>query len=224
MKILIVEDSVDVLSALKKGFKLMKVISDHCKNGAEGLMKLKEQEYDLAVLDLMLPDMRGETILKEIKDSGIRTPIVILTANTDVHKKAALLEMGAEDFIQKPFTFEELFARIQAILRRIHNNIPTEYIKVGGLELLPDKRSALLNGEEIQLKGKEYNLLEYLMKHPDQVITRQTLMEKVWGYSTSILTNTVDAYMYKLRRKIDKDPKNKVIKTVHGVGFMLTSE
>lgn len=223
MKILIVEDSVDVLNALKKSFKNKKVITDHCTNGLEGLKKLKENEYDLAILDLMLPELRGEEILKEVKALGVKTPLLVLTANTDVRKRAKLLEGGAEDFIQKPYTFEELYARVQAILRRIQNSIPTEYLKVADLQLLPERRMALLDGKEIELKGKEYSLLEYLMCHPDQVISRQTLMEEVWDYSAAVLSNTVDAYMYKVRQKIDKNSKKKMIKTIHGVGFMLNS-
>lgn len=223
MKILIIEDSVDVLTALRKSFRNKKVITDHCTNGAEGLEKLKKNGYDLAILDLQLPDMRGEEILKKVKSLGIEIPLLILTANTDVQKRAKLLEIGAEDFIQKPFTFEELFARIQAILRRIRNSIPTEYLKVGDLELVPEKRLAIKGGHEIQLRGKEYNLLEYMMRHPDQVVSRQTLMEEVWDYSASVLSNTVDAYMYKVRQKIDKGAKKKMIRTIHGVGFMLNS-
>lgn len=224
MKLLIVEDSVDVLNALKNGFKNKNVITEHCRTGSEGLKKLKENDYDLAILDLMLPELRGEEILEKVKAANIQTPLLILTANDNVHKKAKLLEGGAEDFIQKPFTFDELFARIQAILRRIKNKIPTEYLKVGELELIPEEREALKAGKRIELKGKEYSLLEYLMKHPDQVISRQTLMEEVWDYSSSVLSNTVDAYMYKLRQKIDNDAKKRLIKTVHGVGFMLSSK
>lgn len=224
MKLLIVEDSVDVLNALKNGFKNKNVITEHCRTGLEGLKKLKENEYDLAILDLALPEIRGEEILEKVKAANIQTPLLILTANDNVLKKAKLLEGGAEDFIQKPFTFDELFARIQAILRRIKNKIPTEYLKVGDLELIPEEREALKAGKRIELKGKEYSLLEYLMKHPDQVISRQKLMEEVWDYSSSVLSNTVDAYMYKLRQKIDNNPKKRVIKTVHGVGFMLSSK
>ncbi len=223
MKVLIIEDSVDVLNALGKGFKDKKVVTDHCKTGKAGLEKLKANDYDIAILDLMLPDLRGEEVFKQAKAQKVKTPILILTASTDVHKKTNLLEAGAEDFIEKPFTFAELYARIQAILRRINQSAPTEYIKVGHLELLPEKRAVLVSGKDVELKGKEYGLLEYLMKHPDQVVSRQELMEKVWGYSATVLTNTIDAYMYKLRQKVDKDPENKLITTVHGIGFMLVS-
>lgn len=224
MKILIIEDSVDVLNALRKSFRNRKVITDHCASGEDALKKLKSQHYDLAILDLALPDMRGEDILKEVKSLNIQIPLLILTANTDVKKRAKLLEVGAEDFIQKPFTFDELYARIQAILRRVQNSVPTEYLKIGDLELIPERRMAIKNGKEIELKGKEYNLLEYMMRHPNQVITRQTLMEEVWDYSASVLSNTVDAYMYKVRQKIDKGSTHKMIKTVHGVGFILNAE
>lgn len=223
MKILIIEDSVEVLNALQKGFKDKKVIADHCKTGQEGVQKIKENDYDLVILDLMLPDKSGEEILKETKASEKDMSFLILTAQSDVEKKAELLNMGAEDFIQKPFTFDELFARIQAILRRFSNSIPTEYLKIGDLELVPERRVAIKDGRTIELRGKEYSLLEYLMRHPDQVVSRQTLMEEVWDYSASVLSNTVDAYMYKVRQKIDSDPKNRMIKTVHGVGFMLES-
>jgi len=223
MKILIIEDSVDVLNALKKGFKDKKVMADHCKNGTEGVAKLKENSYDLVILDLMLPDISGEEILKKAKEMSPETHFLILTAQSDVNKKAELLDIGAEDFMQKPFTFDELYARIQAILRRLHGSLPTEYLKIGDLELVPERRVAIKSGKTIELRGKEYSLLEYLMRHPDQVISRQILMEEVWDYSASVLSNTVDAYMYKVRQKIDNDPKNRMIKTVHGVGFILES-
>ena len=224
MKILIVEDNTTILTALKQGFKYKNVITDHCTDGLEGMEKLKNNTYDLAILDLELPGMRGEEIVKQGKGMKIRTPLLILTASKDIETKAMLLEAGADDYMEKPYSFEELYARMMAILRRSEKSFPSEYLVIDDLEILPEKRIARRGKREIDLRGREYDLLKYLMCHPNQVISRSTLMEEVWGYSTSVLSNTVDTHISSLRSKIDKDFKKKLIKTIHGVGYMLEAD
>jgi two-component system, OmpR family, response regulator len=128
--------------------------------------------------------------------------------------------VGADDYMEKPYSFEELYARIMAILRRSGQVFPSEYLTIEDLELVPDKRAALREKKDLKLRGKEYELLKYLMSHPNAVINRNTLMEEVWGYSNSVSSNTVDAHISSLRNKLDKGHSKKFIKTVHGVGYM----
>ena len=224
MKILIVEDNTTIFTALRQGFKCKNVITDHCTDGLEGMEKLKNNTYDLAIIDLELPGMRGEEIVKQGKEMKIRTPLLILTASKDVETKAMLLEAGADDYMEKPYSFEELYARMMAILRRSEKYFPSEYLIIEDLEIIPEKRIAKRGKKEIDLRGREYDLLKYLMCHPNQVISRSTLMEEVWGYATSVLSNTVDTHISSLRSKIDKDFKKKLIKTIHGVGYMLEAD
>ena len=224
MKILIIEDNITILTALKQGFKYKSVVVDHCTDGKEGYYKLTHDIYDLAVIDLQLPGMRGEEIVKQAKAEGLRTPILVLTSSRDVKIKAMLLEAGADDYMEKPYSFEELYARIMAILRRSKIGFPSEYLVIEDLELLPEKRKAKRAGKEIDLRGKEYDLLKYFMAHPNTIISRTTLMEDVWGYSTSMLSNTVEAYISSLRAKLDKGFEKKFIKTIHGAGYMLEAD
>ncbi|MDH5597194.1 MAG: response regulator transcription factor [Candidatus Peregrinibacteria bacterium] len=224
MKVLIIEDNPNVLAALSQGLKYKSVIAENSTDGDDGLEKLIKKSYDLAILDLDLPGKDGEEILKAAKLQGVQTPILILTANEDVTTRTRLLEAGAEDFISKPYSFEELFARMKAILRRSASSFPSEYLASGDLELLPERRMAVRGDQKIELRGKEYELLSYLMSHPNKIITRQTLMEEVWGYATSVLSNTVDAHISNLRNKIDKGFEKKLIKTVHGLGYMFDTE
>ena len=224
MKILIIEDNISVLNALQQGFKYKHVITDQALDGSEGLKMLNDHFYDLAIIDLYLPGVDGEKIIKKARELGIKTPILVLTASKDIDTKTRLLEAGVDDYVEKPYSFEELFARITAILRRSKQNFPSEYLKIEDLELLPDKRIAVRAGKKIPLRGKEYELLKYFMNHPNTVVNRQTLMEKVWGYSTSVLSNTVDAHVSNLRQKIDKGFRKTLIKTIHGIGYMMTTE
>jgi len=224
MRILIIEDNLTILKALKQGFKYKNVTTDHCENGISGFKKLVENTYDIAIIDLDLPGMRGEEIINGITKMGIKTPLMVLTGNREIGTKTMLLDLGAEDYIEKPYSFEELYARIMAILRRSIESFPSEYLVIIDLEILPEKRLAKRGGKEIDLRGKEYDLLKYFMCHPNKVISRNTLMEEVWGYATSIPSNTVDAHISSLRNKIDKGFDKKLIKTVHGIGYMLVSD
>ena len=224
MKILIIEDNVTILTALKQGFKYKSVVVDHCTDGKEGYDKLTCNLYDLAVIDLELPGMRGEEIVRKAKRKSIRTPLLVLTSSRDVKTKTMLLEAGVDDFMEKPYSFEELYARMMAIIRRSRIGFPSEYLVIEDLELLPEKRKAVRSGREIDLRGKEYDLLKYFMAYPNKVISRPVLMEDVWGYTASTLSNTVDAYVSNLRVKLDKGFEKKLIKTIHGVGYMMEAD
>lgn len=224
MKVLVIEDDLSVQKALERGFQSKSVMAGFARDGKEALQKLSSQTYDVLVVDLMLPHVNGERIIEKVRSVGIRTPVLVLTAYRKPETKARLLNLGADDFLEKPFSFEELYARICAILRRLSRGMLTEHLKIGELELLPEKRVAVREGKMISLRGKEYNLLEHFMRHPDQILSHQQLMEKVWGYSTSILSNTVASHISTLRQKIDKDFENSYIRTIHGAGYMFCSE
>ena len=224
MKILIIEDNTNVVNALKQGLKYKSVVADHCMDGRVGLRALEEKFYDLCILDLGLPGMNGEDILKKAKKEKVTTPFLVLTASDDIETKTRLLEEGAEDYVEKPYSFEELYARIMAIMRRSSKSFPSEHLEIEDLRILPEKRMAMRDGKEVMLRGKEYDLLKYLMCHPNKVLSRHTLMEDVWGYSTSVLSNTVDAHISNLRNRIDKGYDKKFIKTIHGIGYMFVHE
>ena len=209
-----------VQKALVRGFREKSVVTDSVRDGKEALTRISKNNYDLAVIDLMLPNINGEDIIRKIREVGMRLPVLVLTAFRGVHVKARLLEAGADDFLEKPFSFEELYARISAILRRSHNSELTENIRAGELELIPERKIIKRGDKEITLRAKEFALLAYFMKNPNRILSRQAIMENVWGYSTSILSNTVDSHIFTLRRKIDKGHSKKHIKTVHGSGYM----
>jgi DNA-binding response OmpR family regulator len=223
MKILFIEDNPNILRSMRLEFKHRGVVAELCSNGSDGIKKLKENAYDLAIIDLGLPDKDGETVIMEARASKVVTPLLVLTAQRSLETKTRLLNLGVDDYMEKPYSFDELYARIMAILRRSSRSFPSEYLKVGVLELIPEKRTAVRKGKKIHLRGKEYELLKYFMRHPDVVISRQTLSEEVWGYSITTFSNTVDTHIASLRSKIDKGFDKKLIKTVHGLGYMLIS-
>lgn len=224
MKVLVIEDDLAVQKALARGFQSKSAIAEFARDGKEALTMVADKNYDVLVVDLMLPHINGERIIEKIRSVGIKTPALVLTAYRKPETKARLLNLGADDFLEKPFSFDELYARISAIIRRLNRGMLTKNVAIGDLELIPEKRMAVRSGKEILLRGKEYYLLEYLMQHSDQILSYQSLMENVWGYSANILSNTVASHISSLRRKIDKDFETAFIRTVHGVGYMFCSE
>jgi DNA-binding response OmpR family regulator len=222
MRILIIEDNRGIRNFLSQGFRYKNYICDEAINGKEGLKKILSNNYDLAIVDLMLPELNGEKVIDQARQIGIMIPIIVLTVVQDLQTKTRLLEMGVDDFVEKPFSFEELYARVNAILRRHKRTEVTEYLKISDLELVPEKRLAKRADKTIPLRGKEYALLEYLMRNKDKVVSRNTLMENVWGYNTACTSNTVDSHISSLRHKVDEWFATKLIKTVHGIGYMLS--
>jgi len=223
MKILFIEDNPNILRSMRSEFRHRGVLAESSSNGLDGIRLLKENTYDLAIIDLGLPGKDGETVIMEARAAMVTTPLLVLTAQRNIETKTRLLDLGVDDYMEKPYSFDELFARVMAILRRSSQSFPSEYLKVGILELIPEKRMAVRNDKEVQLRGKEYELLKYFMRHPDVVISRQTLSEEVWGYSMTTFSNTVDAHIASLRAKIDKGFDKKLIKTIHGLGYMLVN-
>ena len=222
MRILIVEDDEKMAQSLKRSLEMEGYAVDWIHDGikAEQRITLYQHEYDLVVLDLMLPSVSGLDICRSIRGKNISVPILILTARDMVEDKVALLESGADDYLVKPFSLEELMARIKALLRRPTEAIPI-IVKIGTLELDTKTRRVHLGKRQLQLTAKEYALLEYLMRHPDQVLDREQISEHLWGFEFDSFSNVVDVHVKNLRKKLNGKRKADVIETVRGMGYRL---
>jgi len=218
MRILIAEDDRKVAGFLKKGLKEEHYAVDVCYDGEEALFQAQVNQYDLIIMDVMLPKKNGFTICKEIREEGNLTPILMLTARDQLEDKVKGLQEGADDYLTKPFAFEELLARIKALLRRTQD-YKTKTLKVGDLELDPVSRKITREGKPITLTGKEYALLEYLMRNKGRVITQSMIIDHVWDMNYDGLSNVVNVYINHLREKIDKGFSQKYIHTIRGVGY-----
>ncbi len=221
MRILVVEDDHKIAQALKRGLERQAYAVDVCFDGEDGLAMATSEKYDLMILDRMLPSLDGITILKNVRESGIHTPVLFLTAKDRVLDRAEGLNSGADDYLVKPFAFIELLARVRALLRRPHEKIDTN-IEVNDVELDRDNFIAKRNNVDIELTSKEFSLLEYLMNNPGRIITKEQIMQHVWDYDSDILPNTVEVYIGYLRNKIDKafPTLPKLIHTRRGFGYV----
>ena len=225
MKILLVEDEVDIANFLIRGLKYEGHTIDHVLDGKRALEKILRDSYDVVILDLLLPSMDGERVVKEVRKEKNTTPIIVLTAVQDTETKIRLLNSGADDFLVKPFSFVELIARIKSVARRTKpKGIKPEELVVQNLVLIPSKRLVTRGGKKIKLRLKEFELLEYLMRHVNEVVSRNTLIEKVWDYNAQIFSNTVDSHISLIRKKINRGFKEKMLETIHGVGYILRDE
>ena len=223
MRILVIEDEKKVASFIKKGLEEEFYAVDAALNGKEGFELASTEEYDLIVLDIMLPYMDGFTITKELRKKGILTPILLLTVKETIQDKVEGLDSGADDYLTKPFAFEELLARIRALLRR-KEQIKSTNLKIGNLVLDLQSHKVTIDEKEIILTPKEYSILEYLMRNKNRVISRTKLVEHVYDYHFDTETNIIDVYINKLRSKNDFDPNKPVIQTVRGAGYMIKDE
>lgn len=220
MRILIAEDDRKVAGFLKKGLKEEQYAVDVCYDGEEALFQAQVNQYDLIILDVMLPKKNGFAVCKAIREEGILSPILMLTARDQLEDKVKGLQEGADDYLTKPFAFEELLARIQALLRRTQD-YKTKTLKVGDLEMDPVSRKITREGKTITLTGKEYALLEYLMRNKGRVITQSMIIDHVWDMHYDGLSNVVNVYINHLREKIDKGFSQKYIHTIRGVGYKI---
>jgi len=222
MRILVVEDEHRIANSIKKGLELENYAVDVCYNGDDGYDMASAEEYDLIVLDLMLPGMDGMTICKNLRSEKNHTPIIILTAKDQVRDKVAGLDAGADDYLPKPFSFEELLARIRALIRRPKQIIGI-LLKVGDLTLDQKAFKVERNGKNIELSSKEFALLEYLMRNKGMILSKDQIITHVWDYDADILPNTVEVYIRNLRNKIDVPLKNRkpLIHTVRGFGYKI---
>ena len=223
MRILVVEDEKKVASFIKKGLEEEHYAVDIAYDGETGLYLSEINEYDLIVLDLMIPKIEGLEVLKNIRGRKDNVPVLVLTAKNSVEDIVKGLDSGCDDYLTKPFEFMEFLARIRALLRREKGD-KEPLLKVEDLTLSLVTHKVVRKGKEIDLTSKEYALLEYFMRNPNKVLTRTMISEHVWDYHFDSLTNVIDVYVNYLRKKIDKDFDPKLIHTIRGVGYIMKKE
>jgi len=223
MKILVVEDEQRVAQFIQKGLKEEGHAVDCAYDGEEGGFLAEVNEYDLIILDLMLPKKNGLTVCSEIRERGVSTPVLLLTARDAVQDKVRGLDAGADDYLTKPFVFDELLARVRALLRR-GSESKAPILKIIDLELDPMSRRVTRGGKPIRLTTKEYALLEYMMRNPDRVLSRTRIGEHVWDMNFDPESNVIDVYVSHLRNKVDKGFDVSLIHTLRGQGYMLTED
>ena len=222
-KLLVVEDEKKVASFIKKGLEEEYYAADIANDGREGLKLADSEEYDLIIMDLMLPFIDGVTLTKEIRKRKISTPILMLTVKDTVESKVEGLDSGADDYLTKPFAFEELIARVRALLRR-NEGAKASVLKIKNITLDLLSHRLIKDGKEIILTPKEFAILEYLVRNKNKVVSRTKLVEHVYDYHFDTETNIVDVFINKLRSKIDSDPKETFIQTMRGVGYIVKDE
>lgn len=223
MRILLVEDEVKMASFIARGLKEEDYVVDVANDGEKALFQAEINPYDLIILDVMLPVKDGITVCRELRSKKINVPILMLTSKDRVRDKVLGLNSGADDYLAKPFDFEELSARISALLRRNRDD-KTGILKVADLELDQLRHKVKRAGKEIQLSSKEFALLEYLMLNANHVITRTTISEHVWHEDFDSFTNVIDVFISFLRTKIDKGSDKPLIHTIHGKGYIMREE
>lgn len=223
MRVLLIEDDKYVNGALRRGLRGSYII-DAATSAEEGQKLIDINEYDLILLDLNLPDKPGLQICKELRASGNATPILILTGLVAVDDKVTLLDSGADDYLTKPFSLEELKARMRALLRRDTEAVNTSEISIAGVVLDTSARLCKRNDIELKLRRKEFDLLEYMMRNSGKTLSRQMIMDHVWDMNDNLWTNAIDVHIKYLRDKLDRPFEEKLIRTVHGVGYKFSPE
>jgi two-component system OmpR family response regulator len=220
MRVLVIEDSVKMAGLLKRGLEEEGYAVDVAATGADGISMAAERSVDVVVLDVMLPDVDGFEVCGRIRKAGQWAPVLMLTARDDVGDRVRGLDVGADDYLTKPFAFAELAARLRALVRRGASERPT-VLEAGGLLLDPATREVRRGETPIQLTPKEFSLLEFLMRHPNEVLSRMRLIEHVWDWAYEGGSNVVDVYVRYLREKIDRPFGTRTIETVRGIGYLL---
>lgn len=220
MKLLVVEDDRTVGQYVKRGLEEQQYIADWVSDGIEALRVASSGHYDVVILDLRLPGMNGFEVLRTLRDRGHTMPILVLTAQDGVEFKVDALRSGADDYVTKPFAFDELLARVEALSRR-PRQLTARTLQVADLELDLDAREVRRGGSPIELTPKEYAVLEYLMRHPGRVMSRTLITEYAWDYHFDPGTNIVDVVINRLRKKVDADFAQKLVHTVRGVGYVV---
>ncbi|HTB82917.1 MAG TPA: response regulator transcription factor [Candidatus Sulfotelmatobacter sp.] len=223
MRILLIEDEKKVADIIERGLKAERYAVDVCHDGQSGWEAAEAFNYDLIVLDLMLPKLGGTEVLEKVRRKNQQVPVLILTARDAVADKIKNFEKGADDYLTKPFAFAEFLLRVKALLRRSSAN-PASVVRVADLEIDRLSQNVKRGGKKIELTAKEYSLLEYLATNPGRVFSRTMIIEHVWDQSFQGLTNIVDVYIRHLREKLDDDFQVKLLRTVRGVGYSLNDE
>lgn len=216
MRILVVEDEHRIANSIKKGLEQERYAVDVVYSGNEGYDLAATEDYDLIILDLLLPEIDGITICRELRKNKIHTPILMLTAKGQIEDKVTGLDSGADDYLTKPFSFEELLARIRALIRRPKTAVQ-ENLKAGDLTLNSNLKEVKIKNKNVNLSAKEFSLLEYLMRNTNKIVSKDQIISNVWNYDADILPNTVEVYIKNLRNKIG----NTTIKTVRGFGYKI---
>jgi len=224
MKLLIVEDDKKIATFVEKGMREAGFSVDVCNDGLCGLERGVSNEYDAAIIDLMLPVLDGLELIERLRRERINTPVLILSAKQSVDDRIKGLQKGGDDYMVKPFSFSELLARIQALIRRNRKNTEPTTLQYKSLSMDLLRRTVHRDGEKIDLPAKEYGLLEYMMQNAEMVISKTSILERVYDYSFDPQTNVVDVLVCRLRNKIDRDFDEKLIHTVRGMGYVLKSD
>lgn len=223
-RILIVEDETKLSRLLELELKYENYETKIVNNGIDALEQMLEEGWDLVLLDIMIPELSGLEVLRRLRKVDQETPVILLTARDQVHDKVSGLDLGANDYVTKPFQIEELLARIRVQLRKNHHKQDAEVLQVGELTVNLQTRDVIRAGQHISLTPREFDLLTYLMKNKHIVLTREQIMEAVWGYDYMGDTNVVDVYIRYLRQKIDKQFDVPYIETIRGVGYTIKDE
>ncbi|MFA5933190.1 MAG: response regulator transcription factor [Microgenomates group bacterium] len=223
MRILLIEDEKRLSNVIKTGFVELGFAVDQAFDGQEGLYLAESESYDVIILDITLPKLDGLNVCKNLRNQKINIPILMLTAKTQVEDRVTGLNVGADDYLTKPFEFMELKARVNALLRRNYHQ-PQSSIVIDDLEIDSIKRIVKRNNKEIILTPKEFSILEFLALHKDEPVTRTQITEHTWDYNFDSFSNVVDVFIATLRKKIDGGQKKKLIHTVHGVGYVISEK
>jgi two-component system OmpR family response regulator len=221
MRILLVEDDQKIASFIMKGLKAAGYAVDHASDGETGLDLALTEPYDTAIIDIMLPKRDGLSVIERMRKEKVQTPVIILSARDSIDDRVKGLQTGSDDYITKPFAFSELLARVQALIRRTSGLSEPTRLTVGDLSVNLLTREVIRGGRKIELQPIEFSLLEYLMRSSGRVVSKTMIMEHVWNYNFDPQTNVVEARIYRLRDKIDRNFERKLIHTIRGVGYVL---
>ncbi len=223
MRVLVVEDDEKIASFVSKGLEQAGYAVDSVKTGEDGYAYLRQTAYDAAVVDIMLPGMDGLTMVQRVREEDVETPIIILSAKRSVEDRIKGIQTGSDDYLTKPFSFSELLARLQALMRRVGRGKSATTLSYGDLTLDLLRHEARRGDQVIELQPREFSLLEYMMRNAGTVLSKTMIMEHVWNYDFDPQTNVVDVLVWRLRKKVDEGFDQKFIHTVRGVGYVLKS-
>lgn len=224
MRILLVEDDIKIASFISKGLKEFGFATDHAEDGVDGLHLGLNEPYDAAIIDIMLPGLDGLSLIEELRNKGVTTPIIVLSAKRSVDDRIRGLQIGGDDYLTKPFSFSELLARVQALIRRSSKTSESNRFTIKDLSMDIITREVTRSDRKIELQPREFSLLEYLMRNKGRVLSKTMILEHVWDYNFDPQTNVVDVLVCRLRNKVDKDFEHKLIKTIRGVGYVLKND
>ena len=221
MRLLLVEDDLKIASFLMKGLKEAGFAIDHAANGEDGLHLALNEPYDVDIIDIMLPKLDGLMLIKEMRRQKINTPVIVLSAKRSIDDRIKGLQTGSDDYLTKPFSFSELLARLQALIRRASGAPESAILEIADLSMNLLTREVLRANKKIDLQPREFSLLEYLMRNAERVVSKTMILEHVWDYSFDPQTDVVDVLICRLRSKMERDFDKKLIHTIRGVGYVL---